>query len=75
MLKATLKAYLRPTHDRTTGRLVAIAVCTTNGTVLVDEQILAHFDAHASGKEIRESYGYLLLVWGKPLYTTAPEES
>ena len=70
------KAYLRPTHDHATGRLVAVAVCTTNEAVLVDEQILAHFDAHASGKEIRESYDdRLRLVWGKPLYTTVIEES
>lgn len=45
--------------------LLGFAVCTTNGTILVDEQIVEHFDRHATGKEIKSQFPNA--VWGKPL--------
>jgi len=69
------RAYIRPVHGGASGReLISFAVCRTNQPLLVDEQILDHFPADFSGKEIREWYeNRYVLVWGKPLYSPTRE--
>lgn len=65
------KLYIRPCSFPDT-ILAAIAVCSTNGPLLRDEQVLAWFSADATGREIRDWYkghdgGPYYLVWGTPL--------
>lgn len=38
-----------------------LALCTTNGAILVDEQVLAHFPSDTSGKDIKAE---ALETWG-----------
>lgn len=52
-------------------KLVSYALTTTNGTILVDGQILDHFGLDYSGKEIKaagvEFYDGQEVEWGKPI--------
>ena len=53
---------------------LSLALCTTNGAILVDEQIKEHFDKHDSGKDIeaaaREFYGATSVEWGSAINVT-----
>jgi len=62
--------YMRPYYEGLP--LKAIAVCTTNEPLLVDEQVLEWFEADVTGIEIREHYadhedGPFHVEWGKVL--------
>lgn len=48
------KLYIRPRYDEKGQVLKGFVLSTTNGDLLVDSQILEHFDARTTGKEIRE---------------------
>lgn len=54
--------------------LLSLALCTTNGEILVDQQIKEHFDNSDAGKDIeaaaREFYGATEVVWGSAINVT-----
>ena len=56
------------THSRGFG-LLSIAVCTTNQTIEVDEQILVHYDLDITDLEIKEEYP--TAEWGSTITITA----
>ena len=49
-----MSLFIRPVYSN--NRLISIAVCSTNGPVLVDEQIKTHFPFNAGGKEIKQEF-------------------
>jgi len=53
---------------------LSLALCTTNGEILVDEQIKEHFDKHDSGKDIeaaaKEFHGATEVEWGEAINAT-----
>jgi hypothetical protein len=64
--------FIRPVHDDAS-RLLSLALCTTNGIIETDDQILSHFDANESGVVIRaeslETWS-TPAVWGRCLYVS-----
>lgn len=76
LINPTKQLYIRPVFkvrgpsDNSSMELTAVAVCTTNGQLHVDEQVDAWFEADASGAEIREWYKdneFTELTWGNTL--------
>ena len=49
------KLFIRPVFGKEQQSFLpkSLALCTTNGELLVDNQILEHFDAHEPGKDIK----------------------
>jgi hypothetical protein len=65
-----MKLFIRPVFTvRADGseQLLSLAVCTTAGPILVDEQILEHFDKHTSGRDIRENYPDDVVDWAETI--------
>ena len=55
-------------------KMLSLALCTTNGEILVDGQIKEHFDKHDTGKDIEESarefFGATEVEWGNAINAT-----
>jgi hypothetical protein len=49
------KLFIRPVYGKEQQSLIpkSLALCTTNGELLVDSQILEHFDRHEPGIDIK----------------------
>lgn len=72
------KLYIRPVWSRVdwvgddgypseSEVLLSIALCTTNRSIEIDEQILIHFPADITGLEIKEDYP--TAEWGNTIYS------
>ena len=66
--------YIRPVytlHPDQRETLTGLALCSTNGELLVDGQIIEHFPKDESGKDIKacakEFHGADNTEWGKPI--------
>lgn len=57
--------YIRPVYQNDV--LLSLALCKTNGHILVDQDIVCHFDKNDNGKMIKDSYPDRQIEWGKPL--------
>lgn len=67
------KAWIRPVWqgERTHA---GFALCTTNGTLLTDSQIVEHFDRQTTGKEIKELFGDRFdIQWGEIIHNEGPD--
>lgn len=53
--------FIRPSYRGDSHTPDTLALCTTNGAILVDEQVLAHFPSDTSGKDIKAE---ALETWG-----------
>jgi len=65
--------FIRPVHNKDgKGGVLSLALVSTNGEVLVDEQVLCHFEANTSGLDIKaegkETFGASEVTWGNCLF-------
>ena len=66
--------YIRPVHCKKTDRLLSLAVCQYDGTLLTDSAIIEHWPANASGREIEEwyqehdDYSDYTMEWGQAIF-------
>lgn len=65
--------YMRPVFSKEKESCIpmSIAVCTTDKAIIVDQQVLAHFDAFTGGRDIAaecKDWGWGELTWGSPIY-------
>jgi len=62
--------WIRPVYAQGS-RLISFALCRSNGEMLVDNQIVEHFETDDTGVEIKmvakEFHGATEVVWGKPI--------
>ena len=67
------KAWIRPVYAGE--RLVSYALCRTDGELLVDSDVIDHFDLEYTGKMIEETavefHGVDECDWAMPIYTEA----
>ena len=57
-------AYIKPVWSQ--NRLLSLALCKSD-SVIVDEDIIEHFDKNERGKDIKEiatELGYEKVIWG-----------
>jgi len=62
--------YIRPVYEEE--RLLSLALCRTNGAILVDGDILEHFDKYTPGKEIKiiaQEFYQKEATWGSNIHT------
>lgn len=65
-----MKFFIRPVHKAETAMPVSIALCRTDGDILLDEDIVEHFPPDTSGKKIREcahEFHRARCEWGKSI--------
>lgn len=67
-------AYIRPVHPKGGGKILSLALCRRDD-ILVDADVISHFPANASGKDIKEmavEYGHADCIehvhWSSPIF-------